>query len=496
MLDRIRKWIRDTGLFAPGDRVLAGVSGGADSVALLLVLQALAGELGLSEVAAVHVHHGIRGGEADRDATFVRSFCRERGVRCFLKEVDVPAYAAEARLSLEEAARILRYRAFDEARQEWMAEHPGPVKTALAHHRDDQAETILFRLVRGSGLKGLSGMAPVRDGVYVRPLLPVGRAEIEAFLRDAGVPWVTDSTNACADASRNRIRLEVMPALAAVRPDAAEKIAEAGAYFGEADAHFRKEAADWLARNARYADDTGRVLLPGEAIGSLDGIQREYVAAAVLRSFGVSMKDVGRVHLKQAAALAGKQPGKQARIREVLFTKGYEGIEARRAPEGGSGGTAGSAETGIGPASAASAESAETGISPGTAGNAGTGSGGAPEDVRQVRLISRVFSFDPSMKIPEKEYTKWFDYDTIKGTAELRTRAPGDRFSTRRGTHRKLKDFLIDRKIPREARDSLLLAAAGPDVLWVVGVRMSEAHKVTEQTKTVLELTVEGVHDG
>ena len=172
----------------PGMRIVVGLSGGADSVALLLLLSEYR-EKGQIEVEALHVHHGIRGETADRDQAFCEAFCRERGIPLKIVKKDVPEMALGLHMSLEEAGREARYEAFEE----YQREHPGS-RTALAHHQNDQAETMLFRLMRGTGLRGLRGMEPVRLP-YIRPLLCVTKEEILEFLKEEGISWEEDESN-------------------------------------------------------------------------------------------------------------------------------------------------------------------------------------------------------------------------------------------------------------------------------------------------------------
>ena len=197
MLNKVRDYIREQDMAAPGDAVIVALSGGADSVCLLTVMKRLDFAL-----RAVHVHHGIRGAEADRDEVFVRNLCERFSVPLFVAHCQVPAYAAEHGLSEEEAGRILRYRILEEEAEKWEQELSGggQVKIALAHHRDDNAETILHHLLRGSGLTGLAGIRPLQ-GRRIRPFLCVGRDEIRSYLtaehieqfeKDPGLrPWTS-----------------------------------------------------------------------------------------------------------------------------------------------------------------------------------------------------------------------------------------------------------------------------------------------------------------
>ena len=214
------------------DGVLVALSGGADSAALLLGLYELQKNGRIARLCAAHLHHGIRGEQADADEAFSRGLCASLDVPFFSKKVDIPAIAASEGVSVELAARNIRYAFLRE-----MKDAQGLSVIALGHHRDDQAETLLLHLLRGSGTDGLSGMR-VRSGDLIRPLLETGRDEILAFLQACGQPYCTDATNFLTDATRNRIRLNVIPVLETINPAAKRALARTAALVAE--------DADWL----------------------------------------------------------------------------------------------------------------------------------------------------------------------------------------------------------------------------------------------------------
>ena len=210
-MKKITDFITEHQMLRPGSKVLCAVSGGADSICLLTFLNQQKESLGIT-LAAAHYEHGIRREESARDAAFVEAYCRQIGVPCFCEHGDVPAFAAENHLNLEEAARSLRYAFLNRC-----ADSLGCDMIATAHNLEDNAETMLFHLARGSGLKGLCGIPP-KNGRLIRPLLAVSREEIEQYLTQQGIPWVTDSTNASDSYARNRLRHRVAPELQAVNP--------------------------------------------------------------------------------------------------------------------------------------------------------------------------------------------------------------------------------------------------------------------------------------
>ena len=453
--DRMLDYIRDKRLTAPGEHVLIACSGGADSVCMLILFAELREELGI-RLSAVHVHHGLRGDAADRDAAFVQALSEKLGIPCVVRYIDVNAFREERHLSVEEAARILRYREIRKVIREISAD-----RAAAAHHKEDQAETVLFNLIRGSGLRGLSGMRP-ENGLLIRPMLEFTRDEIVAELLDRGQDWCEDETNASDAYARNVIRNKVFPALSEVREDAAGKIAEAAELLQETADFLTGEARAWCAENARESRP-GELRIPVEPFLRLHPVMRREVILYALRELEFSLKDRTRQNVLDMVSLAEKPTGKRYILHgEGELTREYGDLVIRR-------------DEALG-------------------------------EARTYSMTARVFPYAGNERIPSgdwektrvfagKQCTKWFDYGKINQMPVLRIRQDGDRFSTRAGTHKKLKEYLIDEKVPREARDRLMLVAAGPEVLWVIGMRMNEEYKVTEETETVLEITITGVDD-
>lgn len=225
-----------------GARVLCAVSGGADSMCLLQLLHGLEEERGI-RVFAAHFEHGLRGEESLRDMAFVENWCREQKIPCLAERGDTRALAEKEHLGLEEAARKLRYAFLERA-----ADHFGCDRIATAHTADDNAETVLLNLVRGSGTKGLGGIPP-RRGNIVRPLLETDRAEIEAYLKAQGVPHVEDSSNESLDFSRNRLRREILPLLREMNPALNDALGRTAALLRRDDSFLRGLAEEWLDRN-------------------------------------------------------------------------------------------------------------------------------------------------------------------------------------------------------------------------------------------------------
>ncbi len=232
-LERIRNTIKEHDMISPGDSVVVGLSGGPDSACLLHALAALRDELGIREILAVHVNHGLRGAEAGRDEAYAKELAESLGVSCRVFQFDIAAEAKRSGVSSETAGRRARYESFALAAREM-----GAARTAVAHNRDDQAETILMRILRGTGIHGLRGIEytrPAEYGTVIRPLLDLSRAGVEAYCETHGIVPVHDSTNSQAVYTRNRIRLELLPHLREYNPAIDSALVRLGRLASEDD---------------------------------------------------------------------------------------------------------------------------------------------------------------------------------------------------------------------------------------------------------------------
>ena len=278
----IKRYIEANQLIRPGDGVLVGLSGGPDSVFLLYALHTLQARMGFT-LRAVHVHHGIRGAEADRDEAFSATLCAKLDIPFQAVHVAAPAYAAQHGLSLEEAARILRYEALEAARQQLTQATAAWI--AVAHHLDDQAETVLHNLVRGAGLRGLAGMENRRNHV-IRPLLSIKREDILKWLKQYDIPYVTDSTNADPHYTRNRIRSTVLPELREINPEASAHIAHSAALLREADAFFHALAL-------QYVDAHATLTVAPDSANAIDRDAHTRPQTAVFQDAPVTLPEPG-----------------------------------------------------------------------------------------------------------------------------------------------------------------------------------------------------------
>ncbi|MDO4308607.1 MAG: tRNA lysidine(34) synthetase TilS [Eubacteriales bacterium] len=458
MYEKVRAYIKENQMILPGNRILAGVSGGGDSMAMLSMLLGLSGELGFS-LEAVHVHHGIRGEEADRDLSVVEKFCRDFDIPCRVHRFDVPGLAGEWKLGLEETGRIVRRQAFAEEQ-----ERSGSVgvRIALAHNKNDLAETMLHNLARGSGLRGLTGIKAV-NGNVIRPVLCLERREIDHYLKEKDIPYVTDSSNLEDDYTRNRIRHHILPLMETeVNAKAVEHMAWASEMIAQADGFLAGCGAALLAE-FRQAD--GSFLLTDEFFGK-EPVLQSYAVMEALECLAGKRRDISAVHVQQILELHRKQTGRRITLPYgICAGRDYGGIRlALQKKE-----------------QEAAGEQKERMLSvPGKL------------DCSLGSFTAEIFPYF-GQKISEKKYTKWMDYDKINRNLSVRTRKPGDYLViSGDGRRKKISRCMIDDKISREMRERIPLLICGEEVLWMVGGRMSERCKITPNTKWVLEVKYQG----
>lgn len=445
---KVEETMRREHMAEKGGHIVAAVSGGKDSACLLRVLKELSGSWPFT-LEALHVNHGLRGEEADRDENFTRELCGRLGVKLTVLRADVRKTAAERRLSEEEAGRQVRYealKALAEERRRERGEGAPACVIATAHHRDDSAETILLNLFRGSGLKGLGGIRPV-SGSVIRPLIEISSQQIRSWMEENGFGWCEDSTNGDTDYARNRIRGQILPLAAKVNREASANIVRAGGFLAQADEYLESQAASLI--GSRCFKDGEAFGVPAWVLSEVPEIIRIYGVRQMLRMAGCPLRDVGAVHLEAAAALAGGPVGRQVQLPGgFLAWNGYETFFVGREEK-------------------------------------------LAAPVLPKLKFSR-FSWEKGMEIPKNQYTKWFDYDKMKGVPFLRFRRTGDYFQLPGGGRKSLKAYMIDEKIPQKQRDRIPVLAEGSHVIWLIGYRISEYYKVTAQTKQILEVAVDG----
>ena len=461
MYRRIAGYMKENHMTEAGYTVLAGVSGGSDSMLMLTILRELQKPLDF-KLAAVHVHHGIRGQEADRDRAFVEQICEKWGIPCHVFHYDVPALSRKWKLGEEETGRLVRREAFEKAAHSYADQK---VRIALAHNQEDLAETMLHNLCRGTGLRGLCTMRPTAEKI-IRPILCLNRREIADFLKKYQIPHIQDSTNLCDEYTRNRIRHHILPAL--------EQGINSKATVHMAETAFRlSQAEDYLtAQGTELAEKfykEGRYCFPEEFFSAPEILQIYALQQAMERLAG-KRKDITSVHYQKLRNLWNMQTGRKINL--------PYGMEAERR------------YTEVDLHVIYSEDICEKKTS--------------DQPVEQRILVpgdtmgplgmihTEVFLYD-GQKIEEKKYTKWLDYDRIIKYPCIRTRKTGDYIVINsKGDRKKINRCMIDEKIPADRRDQVPLIAVEDEILWIIGSRISERYKITPCTRMVLALTYQG----
>lgn len=419
MKERVRKYIQANQILTLEGLVLVGVSGGADSIALLIVLQ----QLGYS-VQALHCNFHLRGEESDRDERFVSDFCRQKDIPLLIKHFDTKEYAARQDISIEMAARDLRYNWFSEVLAETNAQC-----IAVAHHKNDQAETLLLNLIRGTGIRGMAGMYPLRNNI-ARPLLCVTREEILSYLSQLGQNYVTDSTNLEREATRNKIRLDVLPLLAEINPNIISTLSDTCSIMAASIPLYQRGVDEELQQVAAKADTLNIPLL--QESGKADILLYEWLKEdgftnTQLREISESLDSTSgkiwesRTHriLKDRDTLIRQEKGSQPKQMEIT-----------------------------------------------------------QEEVDSITETGADIAY--------------FDRDKLTLPITYRIAREGDWFIPFGMKGRKLiSDYLTDIKATRFEKEHQMLALSGEDIIWVVGHRSDNRYRVDGNTRRILRLRIE-----
>ena len=484
MLNALKKNIEIHRLIDKSDRLLIALSGGADSVALLALLVSLKQEYNLT-LSAMHVHHGIRGDEADKDADFAKKLAESFSIECYIKHVDVPAYAKECGLSIEEAARLLRYKVLEERAELINA------KIVTAHHKDDKAETFIINLLRGSSLKGLGSIRELRANI-IRPLLDASKEDILKFIELEGLEFIDDSSNSEDIYTRNYIRRHIMPRLKSVNQEAIEHISKASDDIYRAYEYIYdnavKAAGDCLVlrkddkvydikgfacskelgtgKPKEGTDREGMISIDGGSVSSYElgislknfdkeaAIIRGYIIQYALKLYIGRLKDISAVHIEDIKALKEKNVGAQIHlpynllayrdyehiwiVLKTIYKKAIKQVDSRH------------------------------------------------YDIDNLCSM-KILAYEKGMELKDLKYVKYFDADKFDTGLVLRTRQSGDYIAIKSGK-KSIKAFMTDEKIEARKRDGIPLLACGSHIVWIVGYRISEHYKIEAETKNVLQI--------
>lgn len=448
--------IREYNLINKNDNIVIGLSGGPDSMALLYVLLEVQKDLEFN-IHIVHINHGVRGAEADADQLFVQRKAEELSLPYYTKNVDMVRYGKENGISAEEAGRKLRYGFFRE-----VLGKVGRGKIAVAQNMNDQAETLLMRFFRGTGVDGLKGMEFI-VGDIIRPILGISRNEIESYIKSNGIDTVLDKTNLMPIYTRNKIRLELIPYIEEnFNPNIINTLWRTST-ISAGDSNFLEKYSKERYTDIVLNEDKDYVALNSEKFLKEDrSIQQRIIRNAILKLDG-SLQGITEIQVSSVLNMfLTYETGKEFHLsNNILARTSYERFIFEK----------------------------------------------------DKNVIEKNFSYDINMEdttdfkelgtsiqlriligedlnnLKKDKNIKYFDFNMIKGNLRLRNRKPGDRFIPfgMKGT-KKIKDYFIDEKVPKDLRDNIPLIIDEENILWVVGYRTNELYKVTEETKTILEI--------
>lgn len=450
-------------MLSDGDKILVGLSGGPDSVCLLHILAALRDQYHLG-LHALYIDHGLRPGETDKEREFCSKICEQHNTPFTTKSIDVKTHAMTEKLSIQEAARHLRYSTYEETSRE-----VGAGRIALGHTADDQAETLLINLLRGSGPTGLAGIPPARKNI-IRPLIEIERKEIERFLNSTGVEFITDSSNTKKDYVRNRVRLSLIPLLREFNPDITGTLSKTAEIFREEERYFEILVTKTLMKLISRKTET-RIelfLAPFEVMDKV--IMRRVLRRAIDETRG--LRGISFIHIEDMVHLIrNSAPGDRLYLPGgIRVIKEYSTlILTSEVPQ-----TLSPAVLNI---------PGETILK-----EAGILIRASEAQLRQQQTVDDRHGL--------WKFNGIFDADTLRFPLTARPRKDGDFFHPLGfGKRKKLQDYFVDMKVPRDERNRIPLIVSGDDIIWIVGYRADNRFKVTEKTTRIVKLEVKKIRD-
>ena len=417
---RVIRYIEKEQLFSQNSKILVALSGGADSVALLRILHSLG-----YECEAAHCNFHLRGKESDRDEMFVRQLCQQYNIPLHITDFDTTRYAEEKHISIEMAARELRYEWFEKKRIECHAN-----RIAVAHHQDDSIETMLLNLIRGTGITGLLGIRPI-NGYIVRPLLCVSRKEIVCYLQSIGQKYVTDSTNLEDEYTRNKIRLHLLPLMQEINPAIKNSLITTGNHLNDVATIYNKSISE---AKARVITSEGILI---SAI--LQEPSPETVLFEILHPLGFNPAQIKDIY----HSLDG-QSGKQFSSKEWKVIKDRDFLLLEKiCPE--------------------------------------------RKDTPSFQLIREESEYTTDFQIPHEKEVACFDADKLSGTITLRRCQTGDTFIPfgMKGK-KKVSDYLTDRKFSISQKERQWVLCCNEQIAWLIGERTDNRFRIDENTRRVV----------
>lgn len=454
LIETVKETIKKYAMISQGEHLLIALSGGPDSVCLLKVLSMLKDELEIS-LSAIYIDHRLRPDETPLEIDFCKKICDSLSIQLSIKSIDVLSFALSEKISKQEAARELRYRAFHETAFELKAD-----KIVIGHNADDQAETILIRLIRGAGPLGLSGIPPVRQKI-IRPLIEVERVEIEAFIDAHDIGFVVDSSNLTDRYVRNKIRHIIMPEIKKINPSVVKTISRTAAIYRSEERYFDILVTKSMMKMISRKNDQSIELFitPLQILEPV--ILRRLLRRAVDETRG--LKGITFVHIEDIIKLIknGKSGDRIYLPGNIRAIKKYSVL------------TITSEEP----------KKLDTYILENT--------GSIYLKEAFVTLFAELVEQDEIKNIGDDKKTAFLNAEKLNFPLSVRARENGDYFYPLGfGKKKKLQDYFVDEKIPRDERDAIPLLINNGEIVWIVGHRIDERYKVDKGVKKVLKCTI------
>ena len=458
---KVMSYIEDNNLIKSGDKVLVALSGGPDSVCLLNILYNLKDKLHI-EIGAAHLNHLLRDKDAFEDEEYVKNLCKDLNIPCFVKRVDINKYSKEKKMSSEMAGRDARYNFFDEVIKEY-----GYNKIATAHNANDQAETILFRLMRGTGIDGLCGIKVRRDKI-IRPILCLSRKEVEEYIDINNLNPRIDKSNFEKIYNRNKIRLDMIPYIKEnFNEDIIQTLNRMSVLLQKDNEFIEKSAKSFYEKYCIQQSDY--FIIKKEMFDNHEAVVTRVIRYA-LTKFSKTHYDFEMKHIYEIFSLAKNNSGKIIDLPNKIYAENIYGdiyIKERININN-------------------SDVKQEITISKNELNN------------KKINFQNKLIEFlvinnDLSLNLKEHKLIKYFDFDKINNFIVLRNRKNGDKIiPLGMNGSKKLKDIFINMKIPKEERECIPILCFDDSISWIIGVRVSEEYKVTNKTKNILKVIVKG----
>jgi len=451
MINTVRNNIIDNNLIRENDNIVVGVSGGADSMALLYVLMEIKKDMNFN-IFVAHVNHGVRGEDALSDQLFVERKAREMNIPYYFKNVDMEGYAKKKRITAEEAGRELRYGFFRD-----ILKQQGGGKIAVAHNKNDQAETLLLRIMRGTGIDGLKGMDFI-VGDVIRPILNIAREDIENYINENKIETVLDKTNLMTIYSRNKVRLELIPYIKDnFNPNIVNTLWRLSR-ISDVDSRYLNDLAEEKYNLIVKSETKHSIILDGTIFNVEDRSIKIRIIRLIIYNLVGSLQGISEQNVQSIVELFERmETGKQLNLPGGIIGRvSYNDLIIHNSR----------------------IEKLKDFNYKLTLGE---------NEFLDLGISIEISVQEYKLPIPNDKNVKCFDRDLIKGKLCIRNRKNGDKFNPfgMKGT-KKVKDYFIDEKIPKDLRDEIPLLMDDENIIWILGFATSEAYRITENTKNIL----------